>query len=394
MDYLKTLFPACTRDNRNGLYYVTHIDHSIKRLDVSNGKTEYIDNPGEYKPRQWKGVDKLFFQNDFLYLFEQGGKKLLQYNVLDGKSKCFELDYDLNNCDNWAVVTMYHDTMFAVPSFANRIIKLHVNSGAESSMELCSDIDYQFDSKKYFGTKDNIIMPYKLFSCGCRIKKDIWLFTETNQYVVRYDLLEEKSVQYLLPDEIRGCVHAVWNEKLFYILDLDGRVYSWDYLSNKTEIIFDCKTPKPYPYFRKLVITSKNIWIVPFTGKDIYIVRLEDGKESVFNNFPIDFHYFEDDGRSKYYDYGEDEEKYYFTMHSVNYMLVIRKVNGEGYWLKPIEPAAEECLRYYIKNYDTSFSEKEWKLEEWIKANVEESAATRLNGIVNIGELIWNNIKN
>lgn len=394
MGYLQTLFPTCTRDNKNGLYYVTHIDHSIKRLDVSSGKAEYIDNPEGYKPKEWKGVDKLFAQNDFLYLFEQGGKKLLQYNVLNGKSKCFELDYNMSACDNWAIITMYNDTMFAVPSFANRIIKFNSNSDVESSMELCSNIGYKFDSEKYFGTEGNITMPYKLYSCGCRIKRDIWLFTETNQCVIKYDLLKERLVQYLLPDQIRGCVHAVWNGELFYILDLYGRVYSWDYMNNKSEIIFDCKEPKPYPYFRKLVITSENIWIIPFAGKDIYIVSLEDGKETVFNSFPIDFHYSEDSCRSKYFDYAEDMEKYYFAMHSANYMLVIGKNNGEGYWLKPVEPEAEECLSYYIKNYDRSFNENEWKLETWIKVYIAESVATRLGGILNTGKLIWNNIKN
>lgn len=60
MNHLKTLFPACAIGDDGMLYYVTHIEHAIKVLNLRNGKIRYVDIPEVYNPTEWQGVDHLF----------------------------------------------------------------------------------------------------------------------------------------------------------------------------------------------------------------------------------------------------------------------------------------------------------------------------------------------
>ena len=91
MNHLKTLFPACVTDNKGNMYYVTHVEHAIKELDLKTRRTRYIGNPGSYIPREWSGVDKIVFHNEKLYLFEQSGKEVMEYSLLEKTSRFFDL---------------------------------------------------------------------------------------------------------------------------------------------------------------------------------------------------------------------------------------------------------------------------------------------------------------
>lgn len=350
MNHVKTLFPACVTNGKGKMYYVTHIEHAIKELDLEKLKVRYIENPEDYVPIEWTGVDKLIIKNDNLYLFEQNGKRLLEYSLLKKTCRYFDLRYDMYNCGNWSICTIYNNVIFAFPSFMNKVIKINLVSGEiEDKEELCSNINYIFGQEKsrFISKNIEIDMLHKLYSCGCQVRNDIWLFAERKGFVLKYELLTENCIQYLLPTNINGCIHAIWKRETFYILSAEGNLYSWNFRDEKTEMLFNSKNKYQYPYFGKIAVTDSNVWMIPAFGDEICIVDLKEGKNIVYSAYPEDFNYYEDPYMSKFYDYSEDEKNYYFAMHCANYILIIEKTSGKEKWVRPIEPDLSEKIKYY-----------------------------------------------
>lgn len=365
----KNLFPACITDDNEKLYYVTHVEHAIKELDLKNLKSRYIDNPENYVPTEWIGVDKLLIAQNALYLFEQNGKRLLEYSLSNKSSRCYKLKYGMFDCDNWAICVIYNNMIFAFSSFANIVTKIDLKNGrVEEKEELCSNISYVFQAEKsYTYSKDaELEIPHKLYSCGCEIDHNVWLFTERKGVVLNYELSTGNCTQYSLPRNINGCTHAMWSEGIFYILSTEGNLYSWNIIDDKTEMIFDSKGRYSYPYFGKIAVTDTNIWMLPCLGEDICIVNLKNGRNNIYSEYPKDFNYFEECERSKYFGYSDDKDKYYFAMHSANYILVIEKASGKGKWLRPIEPNLNEKIRYYKTFPIGQYEEEEFGIEGFL----------------------------
>lgn len=397
MNYAKLLFPACIVDDADNLYYVTHEEHVIKKLDLRKGKTEYIDNPEGYIPTEWYGVDKLFFSDGKLYLFEQNGKRMLQYSLEEKISRCFDLNCNISNCNNLAACTIYDNTLFIFHSFANRVVKINLDSGKiVSKKELCPNIDYIFNREKdsYCVSGKKIDVFHKLYSCGCQVNNDMWLFTERKQMVLKYDLSTEKYVQYFLPQIIKGCVHAIWKNELFYILSVEGNVYSWDFFNNKVEILFDCRNEYVYPCFGMIAVTDETVWLLPCLGEHIYIINLKNKEKKRYSAYPEDFKYYTDPNRSKFYGYDEDKRSYYYAMHSANYILVIEKRSGKETWLKPVEPDLNEKTEYYKNNYPIQqYDELEFGLEGYLMILAKKRFVSHKKEERGLGESVWHTLK-
>lgn len=396
MIHLQNLFPSCAINDKKIMYYVTHIEHAIKEVDLKNLEVRYLDNPENYDPTEWEGIDKIISNNNNLYLFEQNGKRILEYSLSKKTSRCFNLECDRYNCNNWCMCTVYNDMIFIFPSFINKVIKVNlISGGIEEKEELCPKINYKFNQEKDRFSPGGIIieMPHRLYSCGCKIGNDIWIFTERKGLVLKYELKKEKCIQYLLPINIKGCIHAIWKNGVFYILGTEGSVYSWNHINDKTKIIFDSKEKYQYPYFGKIAVTDNNIWMLPAFGDEIFIVNLKSGENTIYSSYPKDYKYYEDPNMCKFYDYSEDENNYYFAMQCANYILAIEKKNGKEKWLRPIEPDLRNKIKYYkglnIQQYEeTEFGIKGYLLLLQERKSSSDAITKRKNG-----ENMWTILK-
>ncbi len=326
--------------------------------------------------------------NDNLYLFEQNGERLLEYSLVNKSSRYFELKCNIFSCGNWTICAVYNHMIWAFPSYANKVIKIDLEKGKiEENEKLCPDINYNFNQEDEFliSYGKEIGFPYKLYSSGCRIDNEIWLFAERKHFILKYDLSKDIYEKYSFPVTIGSCVWALHRNGIFYILTIEGNIYSWDFLNNRVELLVE--TENRYPYYSKFVITDTNIWLIPLFGADIYLIDLKSKRKSIYTDYPKDFSYYIDAARSKYSEYTEDEDNYYFAMHCANYLLIIEKKTGVGHWIKPIEPELSEKAAYYIKSRGIYFHEFFWDLKDWIRICAGKSKIYEISE--NIGNTIW-----
>lgn len=391
MNYLKTLFPTCVVDGKGSIYCVTHIEHIIEKIDLNRNNVKYIKNPPKYIPTEWGAVDRLLFDNDRIYLFEENGRRLLEYSLIEKKSRCFELNCNLHICDNYAFCTIENNILFVFPSFLNKIIKIDLEDGKVKFKEnLCRDINYIFGQEKilYIYDESELNLPCKLYSCGCQIGHEVWLFTERKQLVIRYNLLTETYIEYLLPEYIDGCIHVVQKEKIFYILDAKGNVYLWNFRDGKAELLFTGKSTDKYPCFWRIAITNINIWMLPSIGEDIYIINILTKETKKYDRYPKDYCYYPYPERSKFYGYDEDAENYYFAMHSANYMLIINKFTGKGKWLRPKEADLDERIKYYKGGDVKQYNEHDWGIKGYLMM-IEKKLDILGKNERQIGSFVW-----
>lgn len=387
-----TLFPACVISEQGIIYYVTQKEHALKELNMDSQKVKYIDNPKGYEPAEWTGVDRLLLDNNKLFLFEQNGSRLLEYSLTERTCRYFDLNCNIWSCDNWSKCVIARNKVFAFSSFANKVVKVDLSNGDIKIEKIHHSISYLFyqEKERYIYDNSEIEIPCKLFSCGCQVNKEVWIFTERKGIVLKYDLFREESIVYSLPKSINGCMHVIWIKGLFYILSIDGKVFSWDLQKNKAKLLFNGKIKFPYAYFGKIAVTNKNIWILPCFGKDIYVMNLKSNVEELYSTYPKDFCYDIDPSKSKFYGYTEDSKNYYFAMHSANYILIINKESGKEIWVKPKEPTLDEKIDHYIKASVDNFQELDFGIDglfliaKMNKDFWDEAKRKR------IGEDIWN----
>ncbi len=342
---MKNKFLSCTIF-QDKLYFISEAEHILMRMDINSGKIECIDNPIMYHIDEciygkWKLADRMVSFDGKVYILEADGGQLIEYFVSENRQRCFDISCSAYGCSNNAAFTIYKNRAYIFPSFLNKIVIVNLNSGEITyKQNFCTDILYKFSNE------GNI--PPKLFSCGSRIGNCEWIFLQYGKEVLEYDLEAEVIRRHKIPGVINGCVHAEWKENLFYILDLDGRLFSWDVKTGNIEQWLLEK--KAYPEYREMVVTDKKIWILPDFGEDILLIDKKTKKMQKYSNYPSDFSYDAPQEYSKYYVHCEDEGYYYFSMHSGNYIFSVEKKSGRERWIRPYFEEKEEIFKYYCKN--------------------------------------------
>lgn len=386
---LCALFPACAVIDGK-LLCITDVEHIFEKIDINDGKVECIDDPKGYTPYKWSGTDMILPTKEIIYMLEQNGEKVLKYSPLNNECHFFDIKCNDHFCSNFVGAVIYGDQMYIFPRYRDGVLKLNLNSGSIKNIErferLCPDVDYKFCQEEK--------IPHSLFACSCQVETHMWVFTETDKVVIDYDITKEQFTRYMLPERIKSCVRAEYSDDLFYILTIEGEIYSWSPESGAEKKIYDFGQEKRYPYFGTIIITGKRLWTLPLFGNDIYVIDLEKNNCEVYSDYPTDFGYFAFDDWGKYFSYCSDEEYYYFAMHSANYILSINKRNGQERWIKPKE--ADEHREYFfdlrIKQfiYGEDIIYDVYDLIEILKKDFRVRRDVDENGL---GGMIWDSVK-
>ncbi len=378
---IKKIFLSCTILKQN-LYFISEAEHILMRMNVLNRKIEYLDNPTTYNTNDsatWNSADQMISFGGNIYILESNGRRLIEYFLAENKCRYFDIECDGYVCSNYAAFTIYRDKAYIFPSFLNELVTVDLKSGEViHKRNLCADI--------FFMTNNKECIPTKLFVCGCRIENIEWTFMQRNNEVLEYSLETEHFQRHKIPDIIHGCVHVEWKDNLFYILDLDGKLYTWDVQTNDIEEWLS-EEGNQYPKYREMVITDEKIWILPNTGNDILFIDKRTKEIEKYLEYPEDFCYGAPDYFSKYYVHCEDGDHYYFSMHSGNYIFSVEKKSGKERWISPIFPEIEQIFGFYEKN-NICMSEWGCSLSDYIK-NAKQKNGLLSGQVSGTGEQIW-----
>lgn len=383
---LSALFPVCTVLNEK-IFYITDGEHIFEKLDTQNGIVEYIEDPKGYKPREWSGTDRILVDEKYIYLLEQNGKHIMKYSLLNHECEYIDLNCNDYVYNNFAGAVIYNGMMYIFPRYRDGVVKVDLKSDCLVNKDcLCPDIEYCFNEKEE--------IPSALFACSYQIENHMWIFTEKARIVIDYNISEEQFDRYVLPESIKSCVRVVYKYGVFYILTIEGKIFTWSPDGGSEQELYDFGQKEAYPYFATIIIAGELLWVLPFWGKDICVIKLKTGKCVIYNSYPADFGYFAPDNWGKYYFYCSDKNHYYFAMHSGNYILTIDKKSGQEQWIKP-RGSEEEKNIFYLRNSREKLTNENlcFDMLDFIKILKKNFYTQEEYKGNNVGLMIWNTIK-
>lgn len=379
---LYKLFPTCVIQDE-ALYCVTDCEHIFEKIDINNGNIEYLDDPKGFDFQKWSGTDSILIYGENLYFLEQNGEHIMKYILSENSVKYIDLRCNDYFCSNFAGAAIYNGKIYVFPKFRNSIFKIDFD-GIVIEEKLCPELNYFFDKEEE--------LPHMLFSCSCQIKNHIWLFTENQRLIIDYDLTQEKFEKYMLSESIGSCIRAVYKDKRFYILNYDGKVYKWFPEEKNEQLVYDFRQKKSYSQFRSIIIAGENLWLLPFLGEDIIIFNLRTKDCKVYNDYPADFKYNAPNDWSKYFTYCDNQQYYYFSMHSGNYILVIDKKNGTEHWIKPQANSYIKKILLYLKREKNIPECTIGGIKDYMECLKRKEIIDRKIQYICNGKLIWNSL--
>lgn len=379
---LRALFFACAI-KENTLICMTDHEQIFEKIDIKTGEVHYINSPKGYIQEKWTGTDAVLWKEEEIYFVEQSGEHIMKYSLYDEECQYISLNCKDNVCNNFAGITIYKNNMYLFPRYRDNVLRLDLNDGIiKEKGRLCPEVNYRFNKKEE--------MPHMLYSCSYRIRSHVWIFMEKGRIVIDYDLELEEFEKHVLPKNIKSCELVEYKEKVFYILTMEGQLFSWSLDEGIEQEIYDFGKEKKYPYFGSMVMANSKLWLLPYLGKDIYIVDIVSGNNEIYQKYPMDFYYYAPQNWAKYLSYCCNDKYIYFAMHSGNYILSIDKNSGQERWIKPIEMEWERKRIFYLNNNTKNLSYEKVYFDIWDLVKILKQGNKRTRKYYDIGKSIWN----
>lgn len=383
-----SLFSVCALAEGN-IYAFTN----FLRLPIKwNLQTEEIRLLEDIKDYDAQFIaDFMINAENVLFVLELNGNRIMKYDIKQQTCCYFDIGCHRQEWGNYAALAKWENYLYIVPAYMAEIVKVEMNSGKVQRIRAPLSETNLMRAKQ---TKGDAFWQY-----GFQEESRIWLFQKQSSLVMEYDMLQNTWKRYELSTEINDCVHAVQYKGVFYLLSSEGRLYVWNKENNTIEVLADYseKTVRNES-FSRMVLTDKNIFLLPSLGNDIFCVDLGTKQIKQYNSYPAGFHYCAPEEWSKYYGYCEDEAYYYFAMRSTNFILTVNKQDGRVKWRKPQLPLAEEVERNYVKYnssmfYDSIIYEQDCKMQSLLNYFVNDESCSRQEENHSLGIEIWERTK-
>lgn len=360
MNEKEKLFCACTKLG-DFMYCVSLLEGALMRMDLNNGQLSLLGDICRFGGMRWSGGVSCIFSNGKIFLLDNKCRKIIEYNIGDDSSKQIKWDARCftDKMPNYLVGINYGERIFIFPRYDNILYIFNSNKGAfEESIRLSSQ-------EMTVNTSSDETIPQETFSRIVRRGDEVWLFTRKS-VVICFSLSKKNIIRELrLPDCIDGCEDVILSNNICYILDINSNIYAWDRYSGFVKSII--KFNRTEHYYHRIVVTKKNMWILPGWGKEIEILDLTTNKLKTYDRYPVDFKYVMlYTIQSKYNEYTEDEKYFYFAMSTSNYMLVICKETGREQWIHPVAPTIDNRMQFILKTRHFIFESKRFNLNKFL----------------------------
>lgn len=370
----KLLFSSCALIN-NTMYSVTNLGRIPIKINLQNHIMTSID---KWNKDYIVNSENMIVDGSDIYLLEIEGYYILKYNIDSNQCHKCRIDCHKNDWGNYAAYAKYKRNIYIFPKYISKIVKVNLDKNM-----VISNIDYNLYNED---EKEEIKFEY-----GIQEKNFIWLFQKEGSQIIVYDMETDSWKSYTLPQKVKYCVHVVLRNCIFYILSMEGKIYSWDIQNNSMRMIADCSDSSEHTSsFGRIVVINELIYLLPALSELIYKIDIETGKAEIFDDYPEDFQYIEPEGWSKYSDYCEDENCYYFSMRSSAYIFCIDKKSGVTRWICP-KISVENYFNAQMKYFGMNLEEGLWNLKNLLSIKTDLIKMDEKNDLVKAQ--IWRQLK-
>lgn len=282
-----------------------------------------------------------------LLIISMWGKEVYIYDAESDRWDMLDIDCHQKEWGNFLGIFESKELVYIVPRYREYIIG--INPATKRIQRLNCSFISQLDV-------ENVV------SC---LKDDFLYFFDGTNHCVSIFYLKTGKCQYIKVDGILGKIAAVqYHENTFYILFESGKTVVWNEQDSSLETVIAPIDEALPACFAQLVVTDKNIWLLPALGEDIYVYDHRDKILEQYEDYPEKLEYLDFENYYKFVAGTRYEDKIYFAMHSANHLLSIDINTGKAEWFYPKFPTVEQAdafRRYHglslVKNEkDTSLN--------------------------------------
>ncbi len=363
----------------NKLWFVS-TSHYFMNMDVETGQTSYVDWEERDSWKEHAVLDKMLTCGTSIYWLDRDRNSVHEYNA-ESNEYCY---YPLPEVEEnvlgygFAGIYVYEDMIYFF--LRNTLLVLRFDL-RQKKWETYSELYLNWTSENV--KRENLV-------CSVQVCHWIYLFQSCG-VIVKFNLDNFQHEYITIPDELSNIIRVVWKNNKFYLLLSTGDVYIWDGKGENVEKIYSSlDTGRP---FGEIYVTEHKMFLLPNRSEKILIVDLQN--YSIINQAecPEDIQYI-DNTDGKYGAYTEDESYVWCDKRRANYILRINKKDEKIEWLKMRLPSVQEEWFYRKKRGEIPMLyEKAESLERLMQTDDNEKNNTDVKGSENIGETIWNALK-
>ncbi|MCI5877861.1 MAG: hypothetical protein MRZ93_05540 [Lachnospiraceae bacterium] len=369
------VFSGCTLSGQE-MYFCMAGHEVLLKYDLNQGTTSVVAKI-EMEEKKLDSIVMMQSDAEYIYMLEMNGERLVRYSLTTWQYDTIRLSCNQDRYNNFAAMGKYEHDIFIFPRCADYIVKIE---DGQKAVRVGEKLYKELNEMQYNA-------PF--FSYGVQKGNDMWLVREKGQILVRYQMDSDQYTIYDCPQLTGACIQIFAYEDRIYILSTAGKVYEWDMEEKKIEELLDLKAREGQ--YARLVVLKDKIIILPQSGEDIWLFDLTDKSLSKYDSYPADFKYQIPGDGTKYSNYCENDEGYYFAQQSANYILCINKQTESIEWKKL--SFDENAVERYMAQDDIDH-EGIIKLEEyldWIIKKDEKHSDKKQQ--VNIGKNIWEEMR-
>lgn len=321
----KTLFGPCIV--LDGYMYFFTLDGGVfARMELTTGVVELLETTLDCIFGKYNAAASMMTIDRNIYVLTGYGRYLAEYCVDTAQAKETEI-----GC--------YYRKGGGIAGWFEKEGKIYIYLIGQRE-EVIYDRMSHMVSKRELGGKTSF-KPFRI----CQVDDCVYVFEETGDQVIRRNINTGAEDILTINSRWEEVRHIVHKDGRFYILTAKREIYVWDGCSNDLKLL--CRSETDDTAWRMAVLKDRII-IPPYHREEIQVVNTESGAVSFLKEQPADFKYHPAYNAGRYSHFCEDQNNFYYSARTTNYVLVISKEDGELSWIRPLI-SSEEIMRYLFE---------------------------------------------
>ncbi|WP_027397421.1 hypothetical protein [Anaerovibrio lipolyticus] len=349
-------FVACQKKSSTELWICTFNEKALASVNLETGESHLIDGPSGFSVMGWAGSNIFLIKDEFLFLVELTGRRLLKYNYKLESTQCYAFMKGHYNCSdlNYLLAFIFDGYVWVFPKYESIIYAFDIDKNE------VLEYDIGINEQEKLDCKGEVVFIKAL-------KKDleVRLYSPNLKRVYTFNL-SNKQIRYdSLPSNLSECLDITIFDNIFFALTKKNEIYCWKESELLAKKILDYSSIESG--FSRIVATKVNLWILPSRYNEILVYNYKKNRVEKYLDYPEGFAFNEENERqSRFYLSCEEDSIEYFSMCATSHMLYINKEDGKAEWLKINGPSMEEFVALYQKSKVGVVTEKMLPLETFL----------------------------